>query len=183
MFKNALKLKKMTTREMCILAMLVAVTAVLSFVSGYLRTPVGKLNISFVSVYVCAAMYGPVAGGVVGAMADLFSVWFSGSGSPLIWFTVIEFINGFIFGLLFYKSDDSKERSMLLITVLAVVCVAVQYGVNLLRIPTLAKLQNLTYKQVFIMRIPSTTLMLAVKLFGIILIEPYMKKFRKLIRN
>ena len=73
MFKNALKLKKMSTKEVCIIAMLIAVTVVLSFISGYLRTPVGKLNISFVSVYVCAAMFGPLAGGLVGALADLIS--------------------------------------------------------------------------------------------------------------
>ena len=91
------KFKKLTTKEICIIAMLIAVTVVLSFISGYLRTPVGKLNISFISVYVCAYLFGPLMGGITGALADLISVWVSASGAPIPLFTVIEFINGFIY--------------------------------------------------------------------------------------
>ena len=181
MFKNALKLKKMTTKEICIIAMLIAVTVVLSFISGYLRTPVGKLNISFVSVYVCGALFGPVAGGIVGAMADLISVWVSASGAPIPLFTIIEFVNGFLFGLFFYQGVDKNKRAMWKTIVLALICVVLQYGANLLRVPVLAELQKLTLLETFILRIPSTTLMLVVKFIGIILIEPHMPAFKKVI--
>ena len=123
--------------------MLVAITVVLSFISGYLRTPVGKLNISFISVYVCAYLFGPVMGGLTGALADLISVWVSASGAPIPLFTVIEFINGFIFGLFFFKGANSKERSLIKTVIYALLCVLIQYMVNLLRIPVLAGLQNL----------------------------------------
>ena len=181
MFKGVLKLRKLSTRDLCILAMLIAITAVLSVVSGFLRTPVGKLNVSFVSVYVGAALFGPVAGGVIGAFADLLSVWFSSSGAPIILFTVIEFINGFLFGILFYRSPQSGRRGRMLIAVLAAVCVVLQFVVNLLRVPVLAELQNLTLMQTFITRIPTTTLMLFVKFVSIIVIEPYMDNFRNMV--
>lgn len=175
-FKKSLR--KMTTKELCAVAMLVAITVVLSFISGYLRTPVGKLNISFISVYVCAYLFGPVMGGLTGALADLISVWVSASGAPIPLFTIIEFINGFIFGLFFFKGANSKERSLIKTVIYAFLCVLIQYMVNLLRIPVLAGLQNLTSYEVFLMRIPSTTLMLVVKFTGIILIEPYMKSIK-----
>ena len=182
MFRDVLKFRKMSTRDLCMLAMLIAVTAVLSFLSGLLKTPVGKLNVSFISVYVCAVLYGPIAGGIVGAMADLFSVLFAASGAPILLFTVIEFVNGFIFGILFYRMPKTQERKFITIVLLAILCSAIQYVFNLFRIPILAEFQNLTYWQTFILRIPSTTLMFVVKIIGIALIEPYINKFIKLVR-
>ena len=181
MSKFQKKFKKLTTKEICIIAMLIAVTVVLSFISGYLRTPVGKLNISFISVYVCAYLFGPLMGGITGALADLISVWVSASGAPIPLFTVIEFINGFVFGLFFYRGENKKKSPIFKIAIYALLCVVIQYIVNLLRVPVLASLQHLTLLEVFIMRIPSTTFMLFVKFAGIILIEPYMDKFRKII--
>ena len=181
MFKNALKIRKMTTRDLCILAMFIAITAVLSYVSGILKTPVGKLNVSFISVYVCAALFGPVAGGILGAMADLFSVLFTGGGAPIVLFTVIEFINGFLFGLLFYKAPDAKERSVGKMIVLAAVCVILQYIFNMLRIPVLAEFMGQTWLQNFIVRIPTTTAMLVIKFVAILLLEPHMIKFQKVV--
>lgn len=183
MFKNALKLKKMSTKEVCIIAMLIAVTVVLSFISGYLRTPVGKLNISFVSVYVCAAMFGPLAGGLVGALADLISVWVSASGAPIPLFTLIEFLNGFLFGLFFYRDENFKKNPLWKIVIFSLICVVLQYVINLLRVPVLAELQKLTLTQTFIMRIPSTTLMLVVKFIGIVVMEPHMEKFKKIVKK
>ncbi len=181
MSKFKKSLRKMTTKEICIVAMLIAITVVLSFISGYLRTPVGKLNISFISVYVCAYLFGPLMGGLTGALADLISVWVSASGAPIPLFTVIEFINGFIFGLFFYQGANSKCRPLIKTIIYAFICVVIQYAVNLLRVPVLAGLQNLTFYETFILRIPSTTFMLFVKFAGIILIEPYMKNFKKFI--
>lgn len=183
MSKFKKSLRKMTTKEICVVAMLIAITVVLSFISGYLRTPVGKLNISFISVYVCAYLFGPLMGGLTGALADLISVWVSASGAPIPLFTVIEFINGFIFGLFFFKGENSSKRPLYKTVIYALLCVVIQYIVNLLRVPVLAGLQNLTLFEVFIMRIPSTTLMLIVKFAGIILIEPYMETFVKKIKK
>lgn len=179
MSKFKKSLKKLTTKELCVVAMLIAVTVVLSFISGYLRTPVGKLNISFISVYVCAYLFGPLMGGITGALADLISVWVSASGAPIPLFTVIEFINGFIFGLFFFRGNAPKERPLIKTILYALLCVVIQYIVNLLRVPVLAELQHLTLWEVFLLRIPSTTLMLVVKFAGIILIEPYMKNFNR----
>ena len=183
MFKDTLKFRKLTTRDLCVLAMIVAITAVLSFLSGLLKTPVGKLNVSFIAVYICAALYGPLAGGVVGAMADLFSVLFASNGAPILLFTVIEFVNGFIFGLLFYRAPQAGKRRIITIISLAFLCSVLQYVFNMLRIPILAQFQGLTWMQTFVLRIPSTTLMFVVKIIGIVLIEPYMLRFSEIIRK
>lgn len=99
-----MKIKKITVREICVIAMLLALTVVLSYLSGYLRIGTFmKFSISFISVYIAAMLYGPLAGGFVGAAADMISCFVIPMGA-LIWeITVMEFLYGLLFGILFYR--------------------------------------------------------------------------------
>ena len=65
---------KLTVKQLCTIAMLIALTAVLSCIAGNLRIGNAvKFSVSFVSVYVSGALFGPVWGGFVGAAADVIS--------------------------------------------------------------------------------------------------------------
>lgn len=105
MFKN----KKITTKDICIIAMLIAVTAVLGFISGKLRiVTFSKFSFNFISVYFTAVLFGPVVAGLVGVAGDFISA--IGTG-PYLWMIgLIEFIYGFIFGILFYKKEVVPEK-------------------------------------------------------------------------
>jgi ECF transporter S component (folate family) len=182
MFKDALKLKKLTTLNLCLMAMLVAITMALSFLSGYLRIgSMSKFNISFISVYIGGALFGPVAGGTIGALAD-FTSWLINPTGPFVpVFTVIEFVNGFLFGLFFYTS---KERSIKLVALLALLCVLLQYGVNVIRTYFLAQMYlGGKFYEAFITRIPSTVIMASVKFAGIIILEPAKKRLKQLVKK
>ncbi len=97
-------MKKIKTKKLCVIAMLLAITVVLSYISGYLRIGMGiKLTISFISVYLAAALYGPFAGAFVGAMADVISCIVNPVGA-LIWqLTLIELCYGFMYGIFFSR--------------------------------------------------------------------------------
>ncbi len=101
---SAAKNKKITVKEICIIAMLLALTVVLSYFSGYLRIgTVMKFSVSFISVYMAAMLYGPLAGGFVGAAADLISCFVMPLGA-LVWeITLIECFYGILFGIVFYR--------------------------------------------------------------------------------
>ena len=101
--------KKITTKDICIIAMLIAVTAVLGFISGKLRIlTFSKFSFNFISVYFAAVLFGPVVAGVVGVAGDFISA--IGTG-PYLWMIgLIEFIYGFVFGVLFYKKEDKTEK-------------------------------------------------------------------------
>ena len=174
MFKNALRLRTLSVNELCKVAMLVAITVILSYVSGFLRIGnVGKLSISFVSVYVAGAAFGPVIAGVVAALADVVSFLANPTGPFVPWFTMIEFANGFLFGLLLFHGNENKSRYRFALCV--VICVLLQYLVNILRTFALAELYyNGNFVATFVMRLPSTTFMAAVKIIVIIAIEPIM---------
>ncbi len=101
--------RKITTKDICIIAMLIAVTAVLGFVSGKLRIGTfSKFSFNFISVYFTALLFGPVVAGLVGVAGDFISA--IGTG-PYLWMIgLIEFIYGFIFGILFYKKEAATEK-------------------------------------------------------------------------
>lgn len=111
--------RKITTKDICIIAMLIAVTAVLGFVSGKLRIGTfSKFSFNFISVYFTAVLFGPIVAGLVGVAGDFVSA--IGTG-PYIWVIgLIEFIYGFVFGMLFYKKTTEPEKhSMFIIKSLA----------------------------------------------------------------
>lgn len=183
MFKNALRLKRMSVSELCKVAMLVAITFVLSYVSGYLRIGnLAKFNISFISVYIAGAALGPIISGIVAALADIISFVSNPTGAFVPVFTVLEFINGFLFGLLLYynnKETKTKFFSMVL------VCVALQTCVNLfVRTYFLSEMYyGGKYTATLISRVPSSAVMAVVKVVLILLIEPFKKQIIKVIRD
>lgn len=103
------KFKKLTTKELCLIAMLIAVTAVLGFVSGKLRIGTfSKFSFNFISVYFTAVLFGPFVAGLVGLAGDFISA--IGTG-PYLWMIgLIEFVYGVVFGVLFYNKNHSRNH-------------------------------------------------------------------------
>lgn len=101
--------KRITTKDICLIAMLIAVTAVLGFISGKLRIGTfSKFSFNFISVYFTAVLFGPVVAGLVGVAGDFISA--IGTG-PYLWMIgLIEFLYGFVFGTLFYKKGTKPEK-------------------------------------------------------------------------
>ena len=188
MFKGALSFKKLNVYQICAIAMLIAVTAILSQISGHLRIGnFSKLSISFISVYIAAAAFGPVAGGVVGAMADIISYVANPTGAYIFWFTLIEFINGFLFGLFFYRSEIKQEKKWFFV-VKAVLCVLSQFAVNMIfRTYILLKLgflsQELTFRGAFLARFPASFAMTVVKFVVLLALESFIPLIIKTVRK
>ena len=106
-----LEKRKITTKDLCVIAMLIAVTAVLGFVSGKLRIGTfSKFSFNFISVYFTAVLFGPIVAGLVGVAGDFVSA--IGTG-PYLWMIgLIEFIYGYIFGMLFYRKSGKTETHL-----------------------------------------------------------------------
>ncbi len=115
MFKKWFGIQKLNAKSLCVLAMLTALTVILA-VYGTIR--VGnyiKIPTKFVSVFITAAIYGPVWGGVVAALGDVLNAFLVPVGPWLPQITAMEFAYGLIFGLCFYAK---KEESYLWRTIL-----------------------------------------------------------------
>jgi len=188
MFKGSLKFKKLTVYQLCAIAMLIAVTTVLSMVSGHLRIGnFSKLSISFISVYIAAAAFGPVAGGIVGAAADVISYIANPTGAYIPWFTLIEFANGFLFGVFFYRAKMKPEKKLFFI-IRTLLCVVCQLAINMFfRTYLLLKLgflsNELSFWDAFIIRFPASFSMTVVKFIILAALEGFMPLFIKTIRK
>jgi ECF transporter S component (folate family) len=100
MFKG--KNSKEKIKKISLIAMLVAITVILGYISGFLRIGnITKISVSFISVYIAAIFIGPVAGGFVGAVADFISYIVNPTGAYLWQLTLLEFVYGFLFGIVF----------------------------------------------------------------------------------
>ena len=105
---------------MCTIGLLIAVTFVLSYISGYIRIGnISKLTISFISVFVTAYLFGPITGGGVAAAADIISFLVNPTGAFLPQLTLIEFLYGFLYGVFFYRLSD--KYYVLKIIIIAIV--------------------------------------------------------------
>lgn len=69
-----------------------------------------KIGFSFLPVAVAGMLFGPVAGGVVGAAGDILS-WFVRSTGPYFpGFTLDAALSGFLYGLFFYRRKPGMVR-------------------------------------------------------------------------
>ena len=96
---------KFTTRVLTTLAMLTAIEIVLSrFLS--LNAWNTKIGFGFVPVVVAALLYGPLAGGIVGALADFIGAILFPIGAYFPGFTLTAFLMGMVFGLFLYPKQN-----------------------------------------------------------------------------
>ena len=104
---------KINTKKICTIAMLVAI----AFVLGALTIrpdDMNKISFKFLPVFVCSALYGPISGGLCGALADILSYLLNpGSGPLYLPITFIEFLYGFSFGVFFHKSACLNKKNVL----------------------------------------------------------------------
>lgn len=96
--------RKFGVKEIAFTGMLTALTVILGYVSGFLRVGnISKISISFIPVYISGAIFGPLTGGIVAATADIISYITNPTGVYLWQLTLIEFLYGFLFGIIFYR--------------------------------------------------------------------------------
>ena len=186
MFKNRFEFKRLTLYELCCVAMLIALTAVLAQVSGFLRIGnISKFSVSFISVYVAAVLYGPWIGGLVGALADVISFVANPTGGYVFWFTLIEFANGFLFGVFFYRLGSRKDSAPMFM-LKAVLCSLAQLAVNMiLRTYILVDLGfiPLGFAKAFAVRLPASGLMAVLKVPVLVALESFVPRLVRMARN
>ena len=95
--------KKNLTKQLCALALLIAVGVVLGRLVPVLSVWNTKIEFSFVAVMLAACIAGPVGGLVTGALIDFIGAILLPTGPYFPGFTATAALTGFVFGLLLYK--------------------------------------------------------------------------------
>ena len=100
---------KLSTKSICAIAMLLAITAVLAIFFTFRIGTFIKIPMKFISVFITGVFFGPWIGGFVGAAGDILNVLLMPSGPWIPLLTLGEFICGFIYGVFFYKADNDSS--------------------------------------------------------------------------
>ena len=95
--------KKNLTKQLCALALLIAVGVVLGRLVPVLSVWNAKIEFSFVAVMLAACIAGPIGGMVTGAMIDFIGAILVPTGAYFPGFTATAALTGLVFGLLLYK--------------------------------------------------------------------------------
>lgn len=171
---------KTNTQRICTVAMLIAVTVVLGTLSIRVGSGI-KISLKFLPVVVCSTLFGPLWGGLCGALSDFISYLLNPAGGAYLFpITIVEFLYGVSFGLFFYKVEEFNKMTVLKIA-LCVLLNTVVLSVGAMAF-ILKDLMNMSYMQTLIYRLPSTALNAVIHFCGMILILKYILKFRKNLR-
>lgn len=92
---------KISVKSVSVIGILVAMEIILARFS--IHTWNIKIGFSFVPIVVAAILYGPVAGGLVGAVGDIISAVMFPVGAYFPGFTLTAYLTGAVFGLCFQK--------------------------------------------------------------------------------
>lgn len=95
--------KKNLTKQLCALALLIAVGVVLGRLVPVLSVWNAKIGFSFVAVMLAACIAGPIGGMVTGALIDFIGAILMPTGAYFPGFTATAALTGLVFGLLLYK--------------------------------------------------------------------------------
>ncbi|MBQ4528166.1 MAG: folate family ECF transporter S component [Clostridia bacterium] len=171
-----------TVKDLCALAVLIAITVILA-VYGTIRVGSAvKISFKFISVFITAAIFGPAWGGIVGALADVIAFMINPAGGPFIpQITAVEFLYGFTYGLFFFNVRQwNGFKSMFNI----IVCVILQITVLNLWLTTnlLTPIMQMSFNNLLVYRSISGVINMAIQLVVISVMTKYISSFRKILK-
>lgn len=175
-FYDALGIRKFTTKHVCTLAVFIALAVVFDIMSTLPISQTLQISFSYIPVFVIAALYGPISGGITYVISDAISALILyGSVSPLL--SITAFLSGFIFGLCFYK----KYTFSVGFVIRLIICVLLQFAISLfLNTYFLTVMYNFIFKVKVIERLPTSLLKLVVQSVVFYVSPYYLKLFEKI---
>ncbi len=109
--------KKFTTKNLCIMAILIAAEIVLARF-GSIESGAFKISLGFVPIAVCAMTLGPFMAGIMAVIADCLGMLIFSRGNVFFFpFTVSQFLYGVGFGLMLYNKKPHPIKLSLYVII------------------------------------------------------------------
>lgn len=162
---------KISARSVSMIGILAAMEIILSRFS--VHTWNIKIGFSFVPIVVAAIIYGPVAGGLVGAVGDVVCAILFPVGAYFPGFTLTAFLTGAVFGFCLRKKVNVLNAAFAVLIAQGLISQCMNtYWISFL--------YGSPYAPLFVTRIYQTAAMAVIQFAGILLID---KKVLPLIRR
>lgn len=160
-----------TTRTVVFLGLFVAMNIILVRFLSFMPIPTVRINFGFISAILSSVMFGPLLGGVTGAVSDIAGYVIMPNGPFFPGFTISAFINGVIYGLILYRKPNTIVR-LIIASVLGIVFVDV-----LLNTVWLEILYNKGILAILPARLLKSAVMLPVQVIVIYVLRKYLRIF------
>jgi len=95
---------KISTRIICQVAMLIAVTFVLERLLPIINLPTLRITLAFLPMMLCGILFGPVWGAVAYGLSDIMG-WFIMPLVPNYFILAARMLNGFLFGYILHREN------------------------------------------------------------------------------
>ena len=159
------------TYRIVMIACLVAIEIILSrFLSVSMWNM--KIGFAFVPVVIAAMLFGPVAAGITGAVADFLGAILFPIGAYFPGFTLTAFLTGMIYGLFIHKSHAFKN-------ILASILINQIIFSLLLNTLWISILYGSPYKSLLPVRAVQTVILIVVQVIIIKLIIKYIPQLKR----
>ncbi|MFI3887859.1 folate family ECF transporter S component [Streptococcus parauberis] len=114
---------KLTPQRLVSLAMLIALSVIVSKFALPIIPKQLVVSLTFIVNSVIGMIAGPIWGFISLGLIDVIDNLSSGSGDFIIWWTLMEAIQGFFYGLFFYRRplDTKKKFDWLYVTIATIV--------------------------------------------------------------
>lgn len=120
-----MRIKKLKTKELCMLAMLAALNVVTAEVMVFPVIPkVLELSFGFVPIAVCGMLFGPVPAMLVAVVADVIGAAIFSAGDFFLGYTLTALLTGLFYGLFLRRNDLKWYHVVIAQTLVTVICYA-----------------------------------------------------------
>lgn len=123
------KLKNVYVLTVC--ALLVAIATVLGFFKLVVVPELIEIRFAFMPIGMSGMLFGPLVGGIVGALADVLGYLVKPTGPFFPGFTIATAVSGVIYGVFLYRKKVTIPRVMLAQAVESVVVSLLLNSLNL----------------------------------------------------
>lgn len=175
--KDFLGIRKLTTRELTSMGMLLAIAVLMSMFFTFRIGNAIKIPTKFLPIAIASMLFGPLCGGLIGILADILAYMFNPVAGFMPQITFIEFLYGFTYGLFLSNVRKSPQGFLK-----AISCVLFQiiflhiFLTSYILIPVM----GVNYTAVLLHRLPAAAVNTVLQTAGICFIVIYSDMFRKL---
>lgn len=107
------------TKTIIYMALFIALDIVFTrFLS--IQTPIIRVGFGFLPLSLSAIMFGPIVGGITGAVADILGMIIFPTGAYFPGFTISAFLSGAIYGLILFKKQVSAFRITIAVALIVI---------------------------------------------------------------
>lgn len=108
------------TRTMTYMSMLIALYACLSLITLYITQQL-RFSFTFIPVAIASILFGPLGGGLTGALGDILGWFIAHPGAYFPGLTISGFVTGIIYGIFLYKKITITRVIFAAVTIAIVV--------------------------------------------------------------